>query len=262
MRDKAQIRLVTTAMRDFTRPFVVPIAYEPDETVVRLAGTGNVIQTLGRRLLLTCEHVVLGKPRLAFRPWGTENFLLAPLNFASASYPYDTAIGRIDHENWAAIAHQAEPVPYDHFSLTHHPTDENELFFFKGYAGENAAFGFDILATDATSYTTQAISDASEHIADRYFFLLNHKPEDTECVDDVSSTRFENPEGFSGSLVWDTGYVDCLRRAEPWTPARARVTGMVCRWLTGDPGIKVLRVEQLRSYLLTGIEEMRANGDW
>jgi hypothetical protein len=37
---------------------------------------------------------------------------------------------------------------------------------------------------------------------------------------------------------------------------------MVCRWLTGDPGIKVLRIEHLRSYLLYAIEDLRANGDW
>lgn len=62
--------------------------------------------------------------------------------------------------------------------------------------------------------------------------------------------RFTNPEGFSGSLVWNTNFVRCLRDNIAWSPEHARVTGIACRWVTGEPGIRVLRVEHIRAFLL------------
>ncbi len=257
--DSAQIAIVTEQMRAFTQPFVAPLSYEPDDRTVRLAGTGNFIEILGRRLLLTCEHVVLGRRRLAFKPWGTDHFLPAPAMFASVTYPYDAAVTRIDDALWGAVAHEARPIQRHQFAFTHAAV-QNELLFFKGYAGENAPFAFDTLATGATSYTTQAIKEAIEGVDDRYFFLLHYKPEEIRFLDE--KVRFSNPSGFSGAVVWDTGYVNCLIKGESWSPDMARVTGMVCRWATGDPGIIVLRVEHLRSYLLDAIEDLRANNNW
>jgi hypothetical protein len=257
--DHAQIALVTEQMRTFTQPFVAPLSYEPDDSTVRLAGTGNFIEILERRILLTCEHVVLGKPRLAFKPWGTDQFLLAPAMFASVSYPYDVAVTRINNALWGAVTHEARPIQRHQFAFTHAAV-QNELLFFKGYAGENAPFAFDTLAAAATSYTTQEIKGAVEGVDGRYFFLLHHRPEDVRFLDE--KILFSNPSGFSGAVVWDTGYVNCLIKGESWTPDMARVTGMVCRWATGDPGIIVLRIEHLRSYLLDAIEDPRANGDW
>jgi hypothetical protein len=164
----------------------------------------------------------------------------------------------LDNAHWTAVPHQSQPIQPNQFALTHAPA-ENELLFFKGYAGENSIFAFENLDTKASSYTTQAIKDV-ESADDRYFFLLHHKPEEIQFLD--KKGRFENPSGFSGSLVWDTGYVEALSKGDSWKPEHARVTGMVCRWQTGDAGILVLRIEHLRSYLLHAIEDLQNNGDW
>jgi hypothetical protein len=254
-----EITSLTNQMRDFTERFVTPITYENRDGVPTLSGTGTFVEVLGRRLLLTCEHVVLGRQELAFRPFGTENFLRAPARFASISDPYDIAVARIGDDLWQAAEHQAMAVGPDSFDLTHAAV-EDELLFFRGYAGENSVFGFDTMVTRSSSYTTQKKREGVESIDDRYHFVLLHNPEEVQFID--KKVHFEDPSGFSGSLVWDTGYVNCLKTGASWSPEVARVTGIVSHWAVGDPGISVLRVEHLRSYLLSAIEDMRVNSDW
>jgi hypothetical protein len=124
----------------------------------------------------------------------------------------------------------------------------------------NAADHAHTMADNAQSAIVIEQKETAEGVDERYFFLLHHKPEEIRFLD--QKVRFSNPSGFSGAIVWDTGYVNCLNNGESWTPDMAQVAGMVCRWVTGDPGIKVLRIEHLRSYLLYAIEDLRANGDW
>jgi hypothetical protein len=123
------------------------------------------------------------------------------------SYPYDAAVARIDDALWGALRHEAHPIQRHQFAFAHAAV-QNELLFFKGYAGENALFAFDRLATGATSYTTQAIKETAEGVDERYFFLLHHKPEEIHFLDE--KVRFSDPSGFSAAIVWDTGYVNCL----------------------------------------------------
>lgn len=254
-----EITEVTREMRKFTEPFVCPLSHEPNETVVRLRGTGNLIEVHLRRLLLTCEHVVTGSRKLSFRPHGTDQPLKLDRPFAMAPDPYDVAVARIPCGLWQAVPHQGTPIPRDLFALTHHPV-EDELLFFRGFAGENSAFAFEVLASHSTSYTTQEVKDADAPDS-RYFFYLHHQPEKVTVIDS-KNTRFENPSGFSGSLVWDTRYLQCAQQQAAWSPEMARVTGLVLRWTPSDPGIVALRVEQLNSYLLSAVEDMYSNDDW
>lgn len=98
-----------------------------------------------------------------------------------------------------------------------------------------------------------------EGLDGRYFIALHHSPEHAEMIGGVEHLPPLSP-GFSGSTVWCIRYVECLRAGQPLTPAEARVTGIVCRWRTGDTGIVVLRVEYLRSWALNAMSEMHRYG--
>jgi hypothetical protein len=250
---------VTDQMRAFTKPFYAPISYEPDDNTVRLSGTGNFVELFDRKLLLTCGHTVLGKRKLAFRLPGTEDYRAAPLKFASVEPPWDAAVSRLGSAFWSGVKHEAQAVRDNQFEPMH-SADRRELLFFKGYAGENAKFAFDTLKTDGTAYLTQAVEIAATPRENRLFFFLSHRPEKTTFMD--FKVLFENPAGFSGALVWNTGYIEAQMRGQPWRPEMAKVVGMVCRWVTGDPGIKVLRVEHLRSWLLSALGAMYADNEW
>lgn len=256
---KDDVAHVTDQMRAFTKPFYGPISYEPDERTVCHSGTGNFVEFFEKKFILTCAHTVLAKNKLAFRLPGTEEYLAAPLKFASVDPPWDAAIGRLSDAVWYGKRHEARTVRDNQFEPMH-SADKRELLFFKGYAGENSKFAFDTLKTDGTAYVTQVAEIPASPREQRFFFFLSHKPEETVFMD--FKVLFQSPEGFSGALVWNTGYVEARVRDQPWQPDMAKVVGMVCRWITGDPGIKVLRVEHLRSWLLGGLEGMYAHGDW
>jgi len=249
--DPSQLALVTTTMRDFTRPFVLPLSYEPDEATVKLAGTGNVIE-FTCRLLLTCQHVIFDNDQgqyrreLALRFFGTEDVYRTPQKFVGGSYPQDIAIARISDELWSASPHQSAPIVSELFAPQHTPV-KDELLFFKGFADENSVFAFETLSSGATSYLTREIPGQT----DDDFFMLYHKPEETFILD--SPAKFLSPQGFSGALVWDTKYKSCEENDIVWSPELARVTGLVCRWSTGDPGITVLRVEHVLSFISAGL---------
>ncbi|WP_198670742.1 hypothetical protein [Oceanicella sp. SM1341] len=137
-------------------------------------------------------------------------------------------------------------------------TEAREILFFRGYAQENSHFHFEHLLSGSTSYATQAMEETPIGLDERFFFALHHTTEKAEMLDGVGHLPL--PPGFSGSMVWNTRYVECLQAGKPWTPEEARVTGVVCRWRSGDTGIVVLRVEYLRSWLLNATNEIALRG--
>jgi hypothetical protein len=120
-------------------------------------------------------------------------------------------------------------------------------------------FHFENLLSGSTSYGTQEMEAIPAGLNERFFLALHHSPEKAEMIGGAGHLPL--PPGFSGSAVWNTRYVECLGAGVEWTPAEARVTGIVCRWRTGDTGIVVLRIEHLRSWFLNALNEMHRNGD-
>jgi hypothetical protein len=64
-----------------------------------------------------------------------------------------------------------------------------------------------------------------------------------------SEIKFDNAEGFSGSLVWNTRYLEALAAGRNWTPNDAVVTGLVRRWDTATKTLLIYRVEHVRAWL-------------
>lgn len=257
---KQNARRVVKDMRDYTAPFVSPISYEKVGDVPRLSGTGSFIQLFDRRFLLTNEHVLLDDttgmelPELAHGLCGTDDVCRISRGVLSSPYPIDCGLIPIPDVVWQRI-HGARTIPESLITWAHAP-HPREILFFRGYAQENSSFHFENLLSGSTSYATQEMEVLPVGLDGRFVFSLHHSPEKAEMIDGAGHLPL--PPGFSGSTVWNTRYVECLAANKAWTPDEARVTGIVCRWRSGDTGIVVLRVQHLRSWLLNALSEMHA----
>lgn len=188
---------------------------------------------------------------------GTERVFRIVHGSGSAPYLIDCALCPILDVTWSA-AHRSSAIPEALITWAH-ATVPHEILFFRGYAQENSSFHFENLLSGSTSYCTQEMETIPAGLNERFFLALHHSPEKAETVG--SAGHLPLPPGFSGSAVWNTRYAECIGEGVEWTPAEARVTGIVCRWHMGDTGIVVLRVEYLRSWFLNALNEMHRNSD-
>lgn len=260
---KQHARQVVAEMQDFTAPFVSAVSYEKPDHEPRLSGSGSFIDLFGRCVLLTNEHVLndpqTGLPLLnpAFGAHGTEHVFRILSGTIGAPYPVDCAIIPVPDPIWSSL-HMAQAIPEERFHWAHVPTNR-EILFFRGYAQETSSFHFENLFSVGTSYGTQIMEEPPIGPDRRFFFPLHHSPEKAEIIN--GQGHLPLPPGLSGSTVWDTRFVACLRDGTKWSPEEARVTGIVCRWRSGDTGIEVLKIEHIRSWLLDAFHQMSVKGD-
>lgn len=238
---------VAEQMKAHTRPFIVPLSLESAEEV-RHVGTGSLIEAGGQTLLITCRHVAVeGELNYSFA--GTDEVFRGPELTASPSI--DAAAGRLLSSDWTASSHSAQLVHWERIAEAHEASVREELFFFHGFAGENSHYGFSTLVSSASGYVTQQAADA---VPDDRIFELLWEPEKTTMVaattEEARKTmRFSNAGGFSGSLVWNTRYMDARQRKQVWSPDDTVVCGLLIRWDTGTKTLLVTRIEHVRAWL-------------
>ena len=240
---------VTSEMLDFTRVFVTPLGTETYKGV-RLVGSGSYISFDGKRLLLTCEHVAC-QPPIHYRFHSSEDVFEYACAWRMNPYPIDAAMAQISDTDWNATTHNSDEIPTSKFAFKHAPTQKEELLFFCGFAGENSHYGFEIHEANATGHCSQEVADSG----DSQIFEIFWKPEKLEFTSKTDiQTRKEikkdDPRGFSGSLVWNTRYLEVTNANQKWSPENAVVTGLLCRWDEGETGnLLALRVEHLNKWL-------------
>jgi len=242
-------------MTAHTRPFVTPLTHSSDEEV-RLVGSGTYVMFAGRRILLTCQHV---------REQGGIDYLLYGSQDDVPKHPgpweedkrpsFDVAIAPMGDALWNATQHQALALPYKRFAHKHQPAQKEELLFFRGFAGENAQYAFGVHETNAAGYCSQEKLVAVA--PDPSVFEVFWEPRETQFAAGASAEarrkiKFDDPGGYSGSLVWNTRWLECQKHGWPWTPERAVVTGLLRRWDTETKTLLVWRVEHLRAWLEGG----------
>lgn len=239
---------VTDAMLVHTKPFVSPLSSETDEEV-RLIGTGTFVQ--GNKLrILTCEHVAREQP-IHFRFKGSDRVFLQDAPWTSEKNPIDAAFSELKKCHWNACNHQSNAIPLNRFARSHATSSQAELLFFHGYAGENAAHAFGVHNANGTGYCTQEKKDSG----DAEIFELFWEPENTQLSSGTPSSAgrqmlFEVAGGFSGSLVWNTRYVEVTSLGREWTPDDAVVTGLLRRWDEKTKTLLVWRAERFLEWLL------------
>lgn len=196
-----------------------------------------------QKLLITNQHVAarLNSNPLAHKFYKCSNFYRTP-GFAAETYPVDVALCPISEAIWNHATHEGRALLQDRFAEKHAPV-AGELLFLCGFAGENSQFHFGYLNTPAQPYLTQEtpmpcnFGDSSIH------FALHHSPEKATSVDNSTRTKLPKPPGWSGSLVWNTRYVELSTAGKTWEPSCAQVTGILWGWPSSEACLLATKVE-------------------
>lgn len=242
---------VTDRMKVFTRPFVTPIVYEATDEKARI-GSGTYVELAddgsGGATLLTCEHVARCQPQ-QHRPNGSEKLISLSGVVCSDRDPTDAATIKIGKSTWLEQAHEAEQLSIGKFARTHSPV-KDEILFFRGLAGENAYVGFGGFDAIITGYSSQE----KRETGDSQIFEIFWEPDKTQITQATDAAarervKYDNAEGFSGSLVWNTRFVEMGCDINTWSPSDAVVTGMLRRWDTATRTLLAWRSEHLIAWL-------------
>jgi hypothetical protein len=240
---------VSDAMRVHTRPFATALFIDTP-TVAKYEGSATFVSLYDERIILTCEHctrvqplafTLSGKPKKAFPhpgPW------------VANGHPVDMAFADMTHTLWKSVQHKAASIPYSRFAKAHRLAVPEEILFFRGYAGENANYGFGTWEAKATGYCSQQVKRS----LDGQGFDIFWDPAMATITSGTSphakkTMKFDNAKGFSGSLVWNTRYLEVTNAGGRWRPEDAVVTGLVRRWDTANKAIICYRVERMRAWL-------------
>lgn len=228
-----------------TARFITPISRVIDHDYGELEGSGSYIEIGGMRYLITNEHVAsrLQTHSLAHQFAGSSNVYRTKAPFVANPYPYDIGLRRISDELWHEAAHKADAIPFNRIADKHSPVD-GELFFIVGYAGERAKFAFGQLNCETIAYLMQADQFPSDHGDADLHFAIAYRP-DLARSTKARGKGLPDPHGLSGTLVWNTRYVELTKNEQKWTPEQAKVTGIVWGWPSGDGCLLATRAEHL-----------------
>lgn len=260
----AAVEMVTKAMMPFVMPSVTPISSVLSDTEGEFLGTGSYLAEGGERFLITNENNVaaLTTNSLGLQFHGNDHVFKLHNSAPSLAYPVDCALSLISDQVWsgepALQPHNARAIPVEQFAQTHAPVAE-ELLFFRGYAGVNSKFLFNHLFSGATSYTTKETSLPQGWGDSLYHFAIHYPPEKAVALD--GGPGLPVPNGFSGSLVWNTRYVECVTQGVNWSPEMAQVTGIAWGWPSATSTILCTRVDHIRSFMMKALDAMRQRGE-
>ena len=260
---------VSIAMKQHVMPFTTPIAKvtateqgdvpgTTRATEGKLWGTGNYVTYDKKILLVTNEHVakeVVETPltHQFYGGAGDEPKLLNGGTFPSISYPTDAAITEIRQSIWNGSQHSARAISISEIAEVHSPID-GELLFMLGYSGARSSFFFNYLNTPSTSYVCQ---ETKSHNSDpnvfmpTHHFALDYRPDRAKSVE-PGGVPLPVPNGFSGSFVWDTKRIKYYREGWDWSPACARITGLIWGWPSGAGVLLATKVEYVRNFMEKG----------
>ncbi|WP_181856752.1 hypothetical protein, partial [Pseudomonas aeruginosa] len=201
--------------------------------------------------VLTNKHVssvIRDGRKLAYQFDGQDDIRLFARVYNEISAPFDLGLLPVAMSDWDAVEHSSKAITVDQITLAHVPV-ESEVLAFSGFAGQKVSFNYNQLNSQCVCSLSKEI-DVPEHpdINPRFHFALDYNPNLATSV--IGNTGLPTPPGFSGSTVWDTGFVRAKMMNEKWTPEMARVTGVVWGWPSCAGSIIATRAKYVRSFLL------------
>jgi hypothetical protein len=175
--------------------------------------------------------------------------MVLPATWKGDPAPIDAALASIPAAHWNSVPHHSQPLGLDRFASAHKPVDK-EVLFFRGVAGENVVVGANHSRVIPTGYCSQEKPGSG----DDKIFEIHWNPTNakiTSGTDDEVAKLFKHhdPHGFSGSLVWNTRFVEKGCDFSSWSPKDAEVTGMLRRWDEKTATLLAWRVEHLREWI-------------
>ena len=235
--------VVADQMKVYTRPYanILAGAYN--------SGTGTFIEKEGVSLL-TCEHVARLHPTAYYIDDDGSSSLEPGMWCVEPDENKDVAVAPIAAAEWSRMAKTAMPLSLAKFAQYHAPAPD-ELLFFRGIAGENVRYVSDLgVDADLSGYCSQEKRGTGN---DNVFEML-WNPKETRITTGTSATvreriKYDNPAGFSGSLIWNTRFVEMGCDITKWSPNCAVVTGLLRRFDDKTNTLLGWRVEHLLGWL-------------
>jgi len=224
-------------------------------------GTGAFLKLGERIFILTNEHVARVRTTtqdLVYQMANNDEPNFVRGNHASYELPFDMALLPVDEAVWSKSNHGSKAITPDMIAIAHAPVP-TELFTFAGYSEQRGGFYFGTLVSLGTSSTSREVLLPPEdtRFNSRFHFGLDYRPNLAENV--VGTAPLPRPPGFSGSIVWNTRFMESRMAGQPWTPELAQVTGLVWGWPSNVGCIVATRSEYLRSFILGATDHLVAS---
>lgn len=230
---------VKSEISQYIHQFITPISMSPTPGHGVAWGTGNYIRSGDSTYLLTNKHVIADTPagaRLAHIPGPSDDYVALVEKPVAAGWPIDAGIYNLGN----LPRDVRQQIPSSLLDLKFSPVDK-ELVFWMGYPGYKANRNeppsegtlrmtrfCDLLETPAFPVLSQLVPDGIESKdLDHEKHVVVHYP--AMAYRDTSGILHHapNPKGFSGSLLWDTKFVACLKEGKQWVPSEARVCALI-----------------------------------
>ncbi|WP_375778021.1 hypothetical protein ACE103_01280 [Bradyrhizobium sp. ma5] len=236
------IHRVTDLMKLHTRPFVAIMAGAE-------IGTGTFIERAGTKAL-TCAHVAAFNPDAHYVDPTGSTVIHPGIWCTELDHTVDAAFAPIADGEWNKIAARARQLSMARFAQRHEPV-ASELLFFRGIAGENAPY---VGSFGARAILSGYCSQEKQGSGDSNIFEMLWKPGGATVTAGTSEearnqVMYDDPAGFSGSLVWNTRFVESGCDLTKWTPDDAVVTGLLRRYDEATGTLLAWRVEHLLAWL-------------
>ena len=257
---------VRDQMSEYVAPSVTPISRSDDMGRGFAWGTGSYMcLPSSETVLLTNEHVArkVLEEHLSHLPACGAYYELLP-EFRVKPHPEDLAVCSIPS---GRLGVKRRPLSTDTLDACFEPID-NEVLYWLGFPGTTAS-RHDAISENKTRYSwfgelqivgmpmlTQQLQNWPEGLPqnfDSIYHTLVHYPAMAKRNPNEQEVELPNPVGLSGSLLWDTKAVACMRHGQTWNPSKARVCGVI--WAAWDrPKVVVATKVQFLQAFITEVD--------
>lgn len=252
---------VASRMFEHVKQFVTPISASEEYGFGRAVGSGGYFEGADDTWLLTANHVVEEAAKLgvlAHLPNSGDNYSGINGQWMQAKWPVDAATVRVEV---ISPSSSKKAIPKCRVSEQYSSAIKSELLFWIGFPGTTAnrndpvgpdkvrTSWFNQLDTPGLPFLSQAIQDyclthgafdSNKHIAICY-------PSSAKRASDQSEIATPNPKGMSGSILWNTRYVEFMSQGKVWSPDDSTVCGLVWAALSEPEVILATNIEHLRA---------------
>jgi hypothetical protein len=253
---------VANQMANHVNDYIASISLEVSSNEGKLLGSGIYLQLCGQPYLITNEHVAREGQNGNLGHSLTRGDYIHRINnpFQCIKEPIDTAITRIDKDHF--VKGEQKAVPSFRVKTKFEPA-QHDLLFILGFPGEKSRMSAlaQGLISGAVPYLTQEAPLSEDNNFDSKYYFAIHYPYDTPLLttENKRETLFD-AHGFSGTAVWDTGYVET--QGQNWKPENATIVGLIRGWDQKNHVLIAVKIEFIREFIIYALRQEAAYFNW
>lgn len=225
---------VVNGMGALVSPYTCGIVFVPHgderEPPGNHEGTGSLFD-LGVPTLVTCEHVVQGQNQgvIAYNRYGAEFGTSVGTRFQVHNVE-DIAKASLK-KSWDKVAHEARLLSLNSLASTHAPV-AGEYLYVQGFPAYESHAAFETHQNQAVELFLhevdfpEGLQNEDPRASPLRHITLASNPANAKSLN-AQASDILLLGGMSGSLLWNTRYVEVTAGGRAWTAAEARISGIV-----------------------------------